>query len=297
MLSKHTHTFTKSNNSVGQKLSDVLDPETLISPPSIAFAMGIIHLAAAENTDKQLTDMFGQKNTVDGLIEIQKLFNQSIIKMANCFVFNEIFKIKDEYLNTVKQLAMICVRNFSQPKLIAQECNDFIAQGTNNLIQNIVKPDMITSDTVSILINTLYFKTVWRKPFKKHLTTDKLFDEKVMVPMMKQRKMMAYFEDDNVQMIELVYEGEEYGMVVALPKNGDVKGCSKYLFNDITFKFEHVDCEFPKFTQRKNIDLKPLLMKNGVSDLFSSGECKLSSMSDQKVYVSCLLYTSPSPRD
>jgi len=276
----------KANNAMGQKLFGVTKPKVVFSPTSIAYAFSLMHLASTGNTDKQLIEVFDGKNTFENLSDVQKLFNSSIIKMANCFIVNENFRIKDEYMKAVQDLAMVCSRNFSQSVAVANECNQFIRQGTNNLIDNIVQPEMITSDTVSLLINTLYFKTVWKKPFKKHLTTEKLFDNKTMVPMMKQKKFMQYFEDEQVQMIELVYKDEEYGMVIVLPKNTNIKECASYLFNDITFKYEHVDCEIPKFTQRTNMDLKPLFQKLGVTDLFSESNCMLSNMRDEKIYVS-----------
>lgn len=286
MLSKTATPFVASNNHTGQKLFNITEPHSVISPLSIAFAFSLVHLGSAGNTRKQLTDLFESENTLENLLQIYELSNNSIMKMANCFVVNDAFKLKNEYLAMVQKIATIVTRDFSQSVQVAKECNDFIEQGTNNLITNIVKPTMITPDTVSILINTLYFKTIWAKCFKKIKTQEKLFNGKSMVPMMKKRNLIPYFENEQVQVIELVYQDSEYGMVFILPKHvDDIKNCVKYLFHGVNFKHYHVDCEIPKFTQQKQMNLKPLLQKMGVTDLFSS-DANLSNMSDDRLYVS-----------
>jgi serine protease inhibitor len=246
-----------------------------------------MHLAATNNTRQQLTNVYEEEPIFETLLEVQKMYSENpIAKMANCCVINDKYHLKTEYLKQIEQLAMIFQRNFSKNVQVAKECNDFIEQGTKDLIKNIVNPEMITMDTILLLINTLYFKTVWNTPFKKNLTTNKLFDNKMIVPMMKQMREMPYFEDDHVQMIELFYKEKDYGFVVVLPKDIDLKQCADYLFNGVTFYPNDIDCEIPRFTQRKQTNLKPLFQKMGVTDIFSSGDAMLTNMSDDKIYVS-----------
>lgn len=187
----------------------------------------------------------------------------------------------------IKNLIQIICRDFRNSELVTSECNQIIERDTNSLIKNIVKSNAIKNDTFCILINTIYFKSVWKTPFNKYLTKDKLFNEKHIIKMMKCDSMFLYYEDDAVQAVNMTYKDNIYSMLFVFPKRGtEIDQCNDYLFKKINFSYENVDCEIPKFTQRKNIDLKPLFSKLGVKDFFDSELAQLNKMSDENICIS-----------
>jgi len=207
--------------------------------------------------------------------------------MTNYMLVNQNIKIKDDYVEMIKNLIHIIHRDFGDSALVTLECNQIIERDTNSLIKNVVKSNMINNETFVILINTIYFKSVWKTPFKKYLTKDKLFNEKHIVKMMNCDSIFSYYEDDKIQAVNMMYKNNNYGMLFVLPKQGiDIDKCSDYLFDKINFSYKNVDCQIPKFTQRKNIDLKPLFSKLGVTDLFHPELARLDKMSDEQIYIS-----------
>ncbi len=71
-----------------------------------------------------------------------------------------------------------------------------------------------------MLVNAIYFDGDWALQFKQDRTKHEPFhlsaDETVEVPMMQQTDMFRYAEFDELQLLELPYEGEELSMVVLL---------------------------------------------------------------------------------
>jgi len=111
------------------------------------------------------------------------------------------------------------------------------------------------------------------------------------VKLMTLSKRLPYFEDSEVQMIEMPYVGNQFCMGVILPK---APTSLQSLLDGIMSKFvtkqnffesfnigkineyvkqlttnESIEVYIPKFTHRKNIDLGSVLKKVGVTDLFS----------------------------
>jgi len=263
--------FPKASNHFGLKMLKQKEVNGVFSPPSISYVLQTLQLAAVENTHQQLVDLFGDHASFDQLMETQTNCNNPTIKMANCFLVNKNVSLNEDYLAATRQLATVIHRNFADNVAIAEEGNQFIRQGTNGLIDNIIKPAMISMETVMILINTLYFKTVWADPFKKYMTKDEVFNKEYRVPMMKNKSDFLYYEDQHVQSVDMLYQDKNYSMVFVLPKSGvKVSECYDHLFGNMAFKWSDVDCEIPRFTQRKNINLKPLLQQMGLTDLFDS---------------------------
>jgi serpin B len=76
----------------------------------------------------------------------------------------------DEYLADVNQA------NFqTQPEAVTREINRWVAEKTNDKIQNILPPDCVDIFTRLVLANAIYFKAAWAVPFKKQGTSTNSF--------------------------------------------------------------------------------------------------------------------------
>lgn len=278
--------FSKSNNSLGKKLFKVNENNSVFSLTSIAYLLAIMQIAYVGETNQQLSNVFESTNELGNLGYIKNECNNDIIKMANCILINKRFTIEENCSRALQQLTNVFHRDFDNSNTIANECNQLIERRTNSMIKNIVQPNMINFETVMILINTIYFKADWDKPFKKYSTINKLFDNKYQVPMMKQQNEFPYYQDDYVQALEMPYKNKHYSMIFILPTKGiDVTKCSDYLFTQLSFNKVKIDCEIPKFTQRKRINLKPLLQQLGITNIFTPA-ARLDYMSKDQLYIS-----------
>ena len=279
----------QSSNVLAQKLFDVIGRKSVYSPLSIAYIMSLLHLGSSGNTEAQITKLMTVINTTNDLMTCLKIF-----KLANVIMVNKDLPIEPEYLQMAQQLALVSSEDFSNCSAIVNKANSFIEKNTNNLIKDILKEDMISPDTAMILVNIIYFKEKWELPFKQCDTRKEKFNSMIELEMMTNTKYYPYHEDDHIQLVELSYVGNKYCMGFILPKNRlTVDNCIGYIGKDFSrAKMRFVEVHIPKFTQRKKIDLIPLMKKMGVTDIFSSKDACLDKMisANLNTYVSTMIH-------
>ena len=142
-----------------------------------------------------------------------------------------------------------------------------------------------------ILLNAIYFKGKWIRPFEKESNKQLYFynlgKNKIKVETMIQVEHFRYFENSEIQVIELPFQEDFMSAIIILPsKKTDInayienKLCQKNNLNDIINKLEYakVHLELPKFElefdKRLNDDIKKLGMKK----IFNSNEADLSGL-------------------
>ena len=271
-----TYQFYNSSNLFAQKLSKLLDRDGVFSPLSIAYILSLLHIGSSDNTEQELSNLLESKSTPEELSAVYKIFNSPIMQLANAVLVNKDYELHPAYLKMIESLVMISNEDFGDATPIVEKVNNFIEENTKGLIRNILSTGMINSQTLMILINTIYFKTVWAKPFEKHLTHSATFNLNQTVDMMTQIGRYQYYEDDNVQHIELPYMHNEFCMGIILPKIASLERCYDHLLNS-SFMTCKIKVLIPKFTQRTNIALVPYMQKLGLVDMFTENS-KLDMM-------------------
>lgn len=266
--------LSQSNNILNFKLSDNMEKNSVYSPTSILFALSLIHLAAQGNTDKELTKLLGHKYTANELENLYGLFNNDIVKLSNALLLNKTKKINKQYLDEIKNVVLISIDDFSNTKNIVNKVNNYIKTKTNGMIRDVIKENDIDVSTILVLINTIYFKANWLHRFSKSLTQKMQFngDKVQQIDMMYQKENFDYFENNDIQMLEMKYRNEDYCMGIILPKTNNKFKLTINKLNEYTanLRNEKVKIYIPKFTHKKNIQLVPILQKLGVNDLFNS---------------------------
>ena len=158
--------------------------------------------------------------------------------------------------------------------------NAWIAQQTNDKIQNLLGPGAVTSATLLVLTNAIYFKGAWLDPFNAantevddfHLTAK----QTVKAPMMDRTGSYSYYDGGMFQMVELPYEGNELSMVVLLPKTIDGLPALEKSFTaanlstwlDKLAPAPKVNLVLPRFTMTDSFDLGGTLSAMGMAQAF-----------------------------
>ena len=203
--------------------------------------------------------------------------------------------------------------------------NSFVNNNTNGLIPKLV--EKLDPQTKLALVNAFYFKGDWIKQFERNLVKDRAFHNAdqttAQVKTMFKRDSYDYFEDNDVQVISLPYQGKFYlkfsfcsvvclkdgfysrilfynfsisignaSMTILLPqKNKSVDDLIKNLNNSLIDYYryqmrEHqVELYLPKLKIEASIDLKEPMADLGVRKIFGS-DANLSGVSSFNVYVS-----------
>ncbi len=182
-----------------------------------------------------------------------------------------------------------------------QIINNWVAQQTNDKIQNLIPQGAIDQYTRLVLTNAIYFKGQWATAFDANLTQNAAFTlgsgEQVQVPTMHALNSYRYMQSDGYQVLELPYQGNRLVMDVLLPSAGsgpsaldisqlpaDLNGWLQGLSS------QQVDVSLPKFQMTTQFNLNQELEALGMTDAFNSSAADFSGISSNPLYISSVIH-------
>jgi serpin B len=284
------------------------------SPESISAAMAMLYAGAKGETAQQiaqamsfllpngdfasafgslLADLNGpQPAGADG--------QTPTLDIANSLWGQTGFPFLSSYLQTLNksfQSEMHSVDFMGDPEAQRTAINQWVADNTGQMIQNLLPDGFITKATRLVLANAIYFNAPWLYSFGQ--TVQQAFHlpgGDVNVDMMKQEENYEYASGSNYQAVEIPYVGNE-SMVVLLPKAGQFDQFDSSLTASEVQGIEQqmqprdVNLSLPKFGYGQTTDLTQTLQKMGVTDAFDPGGADLSGIDGTNdLYVSDVLH-------
>lgn len=205
----------------------------IISSFSVANVIAMLSLAADGNTYKQLKTGLQLKDKNSTAAEFRAHHDllkagagNATFSMVNQIYVQQGYKINKtlQALATKNFHAGIQSLNFTDKDTAAQTINRFVKENTNGRIENLIEPDMFTTDSRAILINAIYFKGDWLFKFDADLNENRTFynlvkngtDAEFMH--MQQSLNFGKIEDLDAKAIELEYAGSSFSMLFILPR-------------------------------------------------------------------------------
>ncbi|XP_063436509.1 leukocyte elastase inhibitor-like [Mytilus trossulus] len=283
----------------------------LISPYSITSALMLLMLGTGGTTHKQMRSSLFNQNIVGDVNMEYKLLNERLSSLTGngvqLSIGNRLFgDNKLNVLNTFTENALqyygsdLKRLNFkSAPDQSRININNWIANSTNDKIQNMLPPNTITSGTVMVLVNAIYFKGPWNKEFNPNNTTKRNFldesnQQKQVDMMYDQRNVVAGENTElNCKILQLQYTGNNLSMIFVLPN--DANGLPQLESKITMTKFKSLFSgmwrrdtiiRIPKFKFEAKYDLKPVLSALGITEIFDLQTANFSKMTALKpVYV------------
>jgi serpin B len=255
----------------------------IMSPLSVLFCIGMFYRGTDGGTEKEIKSLLkiNKKDMCNNLIVLKDVLNKNLVKMTNVIYLSDRVKnnILPEFREDINKFGMFDTVDIYKPAQEISRINTFVEQHTNNLIKNLLPGGSITPDTLVILLNTIYFKSIWEIPFSKRST--KLnsqfnsIDKKKTVDMMTQYcKYFPYYEDKKYQILELSYKDSSCVFGIILPKKltdkinitpNQLKTYWKKLHNtEITL------LNIPKFRIEYNDELSGKLQSMGLRTMFQN---------------------------
>lgn len=163
--------------------------------------------------------------------------------------------------------------NFASRSEAAQTINEFVAAKTNDKIQNLIKPNTLSSDSRVVLINAIYFKGDWKYKFNKLFTVKSDFytseTESTPVDFMHIEGSYNYGElpDLDASALELKYANSSFSMVFILPNShaglstleNKLKGHDFAKIATTGLRSQKVKVNIPKFKVEFEIKLNDVL--------------------------------------
>ena len=284
---------------------------TFMSPYSIAEALGMVYAGADGITRQEIGDVMGFSNheglsTIFGELRVAMGSNPSYaLTEANGIFPNFDAEILSEYLDIIQGQYGAELRSLdfgNDPGQSADVVNDWISNKTNGLIEDIVDESTVGPNTLSLLVNAIYFKANWTHSFQPGLTGDGEFHLEdggtINCPMMRNTficTLSGQSDDLNAQIVELPYIGDEVSMYIIVPDEATglpqlEDSLSEVLLNDLITNMaqESLDLQMPKFTITRFFDLNSPLQELGLKKIFSGAD--FSRMTNANVEFSSITH-------
>nr|AAA51546.1 alpha-1-antitrypsin [Homo sapiens] len=263
------------------------------SPVSIATAFAMLSLGTKADTHDEILEGLNFNLTEipeaqihEGFQELLRTLNQPDSQLqlttGNGLFLSEGLKLVDKFLEDVKKLyhSEAFTVNFGDHEEAKKQINDYVEKGTQGKIVDLVKE--LDRDTVFALVNYIFFKGKWERPFEVKDTEDEDFHvdqvTTVKVPMMKRLGMfnIQHCKKLSSWVLLMKYLGNATA-IFFLPDEGKLQHLENELTHDIITKFlENEDrrsasLHLPKLSITGTYDLKSVLGQLGITKVFSNG--------------------------
>jgi len=310
--------FADSNNAFALDLYQQLRKDNgnlFLSPYSISSAIAMTYAGARGRTEQQIAKAlhfslpqeklhlaFGELQSQLNALSTPWLppvawTNPVQLSVANSLWPAKSLSLRKNYLQLIEKNYGGCVTplDYAQADAARQTINNWVEQRTQNKIKDLVPPGVIDPSTVLVLANTIYFKGAWLTPFKPENTRDMPFyissTQTVSTPMMHEpnsgRLKCRYYQNEEVQLLDLPYKGDNLSMLVLLPRKADGLEALECGLTSEKFKVwvsllraDSVEIWFPRFKVTSQFRLDEKLKALGMVDAF--GAADFTGMFDQR---------------
>lgn len=291
------------------------DKNYMFSPLSVKMAFALAANGASGETESEILKTFGIENlnSFNGyskkLIDTYSSTNVLKLDIANSVWINTdsahgdfaagYKKMTADYYNAeAKQ-----VNNQNAVETI----NNWVAEKTDNKIKSITN----NPDFSAMLINAVYFKAAWQKPFNEKETRKDEFTsrngEKAQIDFMNKTDDTAYIKKDGITAVKLPYTSSKS----KLTEDGDYEKTetvnaqiSMYVMsadskfsparfleeNKDNFEYAKVKLAMPKFELEYSATLKETLKKLGINKAFSEDAEFQRMFDNDSMFISDVLH-------
>jgi len=290
-----------------KKVSPDEDGNVLYSPHSISLALAMTFAGARNETEAAIASTMHYQLDQSALHPAFNLLDLKLtdrgqnaqgsdgtpfrLKIANALWLQEGLDFQIDFLDTLalNYGAGVNLMDFVADAEAARETiNTWVEDKTEDKIKNLLPQGSITSDTVAVLTNAIYFNAAWKDQFPENSSNHAFtLDDgtEISVPTMRQMAGYRHTERDDFHALEMPYDGDEVAMLILMPKAGSVQDLEASLtaeeldeaIADLQGKL--VVLSLPKFKFETPLPLGRHLKGMGM-DIAFSGAADFSGMSE-----------------
>ncbi len=268
------------------------DDNMVVSPFSISTALAMTYTGAREATLEEMAAVMHfdrnqerfHKEYGEYLASLNKLAADNIqLNIANSLWAQEDYHFLDSFFEINKQhynSETFQVNFQTNREQVRTNINDWVFEETREKIQDLIAPGVLTDDTRLVLVNAIHFFGPWLTEFDPDITRENVFflqdRQTVMADFMFRSDHFNYYQDEQLQALEIPYSGEDFSMLLVLPGEGiplqDIeKEMDAEAFARIITEMQHteVDVFVPKYEAETKLDLEETLMAMGMLKPFN----------------------------
>lgn len=261
----------------------------VISPRSLALALGMAAEGARGDTLEEILDALG----VESVQDISAQLPEGIQSANAAFTAPEL-ELKPEYIERLNEA--YGAEWFGIDDAIVEKVNAWTLEKTSGLIEQLLS-EAPSPEIGMVLINALAMDAEWVSPFEAEATAEESFhapDGDVTVSMMHQTEFFDYAEKDGVQIVRLPYLQNSLEMWIAMPEEGGMPALLETLANEGMFylksdaQMREVILGLPKMDISDENSLSDVLKMLGVQMPFSDA-ADFSGISDMPLCIDSIL--------
>lgn len=181
---------------------------------------------------------------------------------------------------------------FKSPDASRMTINNWVANQTNQKIQNLLAPNSVTSGTRVVLTNAIWFKSDWASPFTAESTRSQDFTDRKgntsKTSFMYREANYSSVQGAGYQAVDLPYVDNKLSMLVVMPDAGKFDSFLQNLtpsgLNDISnaLKDQRIGLALPKFNFNASPDMGGNLISLGMADAFNPAKADFSGMTGNR---------------
>jgi serpin B len=272
------------------------DGNIFYSPYSITSALGMTYEGAAGKTAEEIQTVFHfHKNDSirrDSFFKINNEINKTDKKynlsVANALWAQKDYEFLDDYVGLVEKyysgkLTNLDFINATEKSRLT--INSWVENKTNNKIKDLIPQGALSRETKLVLTNAIYFKGSWLKQFDAKNTKEKDFrissDSTIKTQMMHlaagENANFNYTETNDLQILELPYDGDDLSMLILLPKKENIETAEESIDSKNlsdwrnSLRKERVDVSLPRFKFETKYFMVQDLADLGMPTAFTPG--------------------------
>lgn len=288
-----SETITKFTNKLYQNIDKA---SVVVTGIGVLVELSIIGLATMGLSLKEIKKLLNRTFNVDeiefmiDLVDVPTCTFDTIIIINNDINPNKIFcKMADSICQC------IISKNIDSD---LKKINEYYDDISNGIIKMVTQS--IDAESLSVAaINVFYLRSSWAQPFDPNKTFRAAFHKTPgnMIDLMHQTNFYNYYEDSNVQLIELPFHETDMVMGFILPKKYMDETNINYTPNNVPYfttsqilefinntKYTYVDVYIPKFTHVQYNNLGSTIQKMGINKILD--ENKPIKMISDNAYLS-----------
>ena len=267
----------------------------VFSPLSIYQALSLLSNGARGKTQQEIITCLNHIDQIETNllnVNILKIARQTLV-LANAVLSR--FTPSQQFIHMSHKF-----KAFTGELISVEQVNKWCSEKTNGLINKIIND---ISNVELLILIAVYFKGKWEKMFKSQDTYVTDFHNKdnsiIQTNMMKQINTFNYYEDENVQIIEMLYKDDDLSAIIILPQlNHTVdEFINEMLFPNIMdnylnkMEYNEVEIHLPKFSFESDYELNDQLKEIGIKNAFDKDNADFSIISPhQGLYVSKVIH-------
>jgi serpin B len=275
------------------KILEQINSETencFYSPFSIFGALSMTYAGAKENTKNEmekvleLTDNEKIHQDYKKLSDAASLERELTILSSNSLWIQKSLKPEKKYLELTQQynakIERVSFSDENDREKARKQMNEWVEKQTKGNILNFIPKGILDESTILLIINAIYFNASWNNEFPVDGTMSEIFlssaKDSVQCKMMNTFIESNYYEDEMMQVVEILYQNNKASMIVFLPKKEITINNENFnysYFKKVLGKLENrnINLALPKFKIESNYELSESLQKMGMKSAFSPG--------------------------